>query len=160
MYNSDTSAREMKCGGHVGRAHANALKELKSKTEECDSGYIVKHKNQFPAVEEVACNCEGKRHPKNCGCFNDGFIESVQHNLFCAITHYGNASGVFQQPIGDLGRYHTHGIHSWDDGECDFHPLRVCSYGKRERDELECLGKEYQSSNVLTCPLHALACEI
>jgi len=39
VYSSETSSRVMKCGGHVGRAHANALKELKSK-KEFDSGCL------------------------------------------------------------------------------------------------------------------------
>ena len=85
VYTSETSARVMKCGGHVGRGHANALKELKSK-KYFDSGYIAKHKDEFPAVEQVACKCKGKRHLKNCGCFNDSFIESARRNLYCAIT--------------------------------------------------------------------------
>ena len=42
----------------------------------------------------------------------------------------------------------------------DFHPLLVCSCGKCEKDDLKCPGKEYQSTNVLICPLHALAHEI
>ena len=159
VYTSETSARVMKCGGHVGRSHANALKELKSK-KEFDSGYIARHKVEFPAVEEVVCKCKGKRHSKNCGCFNDGFIESARRNLFCAITQCGNTSGVFEQRMRDLGRYHARGVHSWDGGECDFHPLRICSCGTCERGDLKCPGKEYQSSMVLTCPLHALAYEI
>lgn len=48
----------------------------------------------------------------------------------------------------------------WDGGECDFPPLRQCSCGKCKRDDLKCSGKEYQSTNILTCPLHALAYEI
>ena len=39
VYTSETSSSVMKCGGHVGRAHVKALKDLKSK--EFDTGYIV-----------------------------------------------------------------------------------------------------------------------
>ncbi len=60
----------------------------------------------------------------------------------------------------DLGKYHTRGTHTWDGGECDFHPLHVCSCGKCATDELQCPGKDYESANVLTCPLHALAYEL
>ena len=52
------------------------------------------------------------------------------------------------------------GIHQWDTGQCDFHPLVVCSCGKCENDELKCEGKAYESKNVLTCDLHALAYKI
>ena len=49
----------MKCGGHVGRSHANALKELKAK-KEFDSGYISKHRSNFPEVAKIICCCKGK----------------------------------------------------------------------------------------------------
>ncbi len=159
VYGTETSARVMKCGGHVGRSHANALKEMKSK-KDFDTGYVSKHKGEFPAVQEVVCKCKGKRHSKKCGCFNDAFIESARRNLFCAITQCGNSASAFAQRIRDLGRYHTRGIDTWDGGECDFNPLRVCSCGKCEKDDMKCPGKEYQSTNVLTCPLHSLAYEI
>ena len=96
VYTSDTSASVMKCGGHVGRAHANALKELKSKME-FDGGYISKHKDELPAVEEVVCMCKGKRHSAKCDCFSDAFIESARRNLYCAITQCGKSASMFQQ---------------------------------------------------------------
>lgn len=122
---------------------------------------MSRHKDEFPSVEEVMCSCKGKLHSARCGCFNDQFIESARRNLFCAITQCGNNASAFAQRMRDLGRYHARGIHSWDRRECSFHPLRVCCCGKCERDdELKCQGKEYQSTNVLTCPLHSLAYEI
>ena len=39
-------------------------------------------------------------------------------------------------------------------------PSHTCCCGKCEKDDMKCPGKEYQSTNVLTCPLHALAYEI
>ena len=61
----------------------------------------------------------------------------------------------------DLGKYHARGIHKWEDGECDFHPLRVCSCRNCSEDEdFKCNGKEYQSKHRLTCPLHSLVYEI
>ena len=143
----------------MGRSHAHALKELKSK-KEFDSGYISKQKDEFPAVEEVVCKCKGKRYSAKCGGCSDSFIESARRNLFCAITQCGNKSSVFQQWMRDIGSYHVQGVHSWDDGECDFHPLRVCSCGKCKGDSLKCPGKEYQSTNILMYPVHALAYEI
>ena len=160
VYTSETSSRVMKCGGHVGRSHAKALKELKSK-KELDSVYISKHKEEFPAVEEVVCKCKSKRHSSKCGCLTDSFIESARRNLYCTITQCVNSASVFQQRMRDLERYHSRGIHTWEDGECDFHPLRVCSCGQCEnQDKLKYQGKEYESTNILTCPLHALTYEI
>ena len=48
VYTSETRLRNMKCCNH-GRAHANVLKELKAK-KEFDSGYIARHKENFPAA--------------------------------------------------------------------------------------------------------------
>ena len=158
-YTSETSSRVMKCGGHVGRAHAKALKDLKPK-KEFDTGYIAKHKEEFPDVDKVVCCCKGKRHSAKCGGLTDSFIESAWRNLFCAITQCGNNAAAFEQRMRDLGRYHARGIHKWDNGECDFHPLLVCSCGKCGKDDIKCPGKDYQSTSVLTCPLHALAYEI
>lgn len=61
MYGSETSARVMKRGGHVGRSHAKALKDWKRK-KDLDSGYIDKHKSDFPGVSTVVRICKGKRH--------------------------------------------------------------------------------------------------
>ena len=159
VYSSETSSRVMKCGGHVGRSHAKILKDLKSQ-KTFDVGYISRHKTDFPAVEEVECACKGKRHSAGCGCFSDSFIESARCNLYCAITQCGNDVSIYEERMRNLGRYHSRGIHSWEGGQCDFHPLRVCSCGECENDDFECPGKEYQSTKVLTCPLHALAYEI
>ena len=52
------SLRVTKCGGHVGRSHANALKEVKTK-KAFDVAYISRHKVEFPTVETVACCCKG-----------------------------------------------------------------------------------------------------
>lgn len=158
VYASEVTSRVMKCGGHVGRAHAKALKDLKAK-KEFDSGYIAKHKEEFPSVQEVVCTCKGKRHSSTCGCFSDSFIESARRNLYCAITQCGNNADIFQERMRKLGKYHARGVHSWDGGECDFHPQVVCSCGTCE-NELKCQGKEYQSTKTLTCPLHSLAYEI
>ena len=61
VYGSETSARVMKRGGHVGRPHAKALKDWKRK-KDLDSGYIDKHKSDFPGVSTVVRICKGKRH--------------------------------------------------------------------------------------------------
>lgn len=158
VYTYETSSRVMKCGGHVGRSHANALKDLKAK-KEFDSGYISKHRHD---VHNVVCKCKGKRHSSQCGCFTDNFIQSARRNLFCAISQCGNSASAFAQRMSDLGSYHARGIHTWEGGECDFHPAVVCSCGSElcKNNDMQCQGKPYQSANVLTCPLHALAYEI
>ncbi len=61
----------------------------------------------------------------------------------------------------NLAKYHARGIHQWDGGECDFHPILVCSCGDCPADgERKCDGKPYESQNTLRCELHALAYEI
>lgn len=125
-----------------------------------DSTYIARHKEEFPSVEEVSCCCKGKRHSVSCGCLSASFIEAARRNLFCAISQCGNNADIFEQRVRNLGKYHARGIHQWSSGECDFHPLRVCSCGVCGDGELECEGKDYKSTHVLTCPLHALAYEV
>ena len=158
VYTSNTSSRVMKCGGHVGRAHEKALKQLKAK-KEFDSGYISRHKDSFPEVESVVCTCKGRKHSTSCGCFSDVFIQSAQRNLFCAISQCENNSAAFATRMRELGRYHSRDIHQWEGGECDFHAHVLCSCGNCE-DSLSCDGKPYHTSHVLSCPLHALAYEI
>ena len=55
---------------------------------------------------------------------------------------------------------HVAYIHTWDNGFCSFHAQNVCSCGKCGDEELKCKGKPYESKNIVTCPLHALAYEI
>ena len=142
----------------MGRSHAKALKDWKSK-KDLDSGYIDKHKSDFPKVSTVVCVCKGKRHSAKCGCLSDGFIEAARRNLYCAITQCGNSAEKFARRMRDLGKYHARGIHTWEGGECEFHPALVCSCGKCD-NELKCNAKAYESKHVLTCPLHALVYEI
>ena len=143
VFSTETSARVMKCGGHVGRSHA--LKQQKT-IKDFDAGFIAKHQKDFPAVATVTCNCKGKKHSAKCGCISDAFIESAWRNLYCAITQCGNDSDKFAQRMRELGRYHARGIHKWKDGECSFHPPRLCSCGDcDDEDDLKCPGKEYVS---------------
>lgn len=160
VYSEGSSARVMKCGGHVSRSHGNALKDLKlKKTFTVD--YKRRHAEKFPQVESVSCCCKGKRHKAGCGCISDAFVQSAKCNLFCAITQCENSASNFAEHMHNLGRYHARGIHQWDGGQCDFHPLLVCSCGKcTSSDELQCAGKEYVSKSVLRCEFHALAYEI
>lgn len=155
----DTSSRVMKCGGHIGRAHGNALKEMKTK-KSLTVGYKRKHVSNFPQVEHVSCSCSGKKHKVGCGCITDSFIQGAKRNLYCAITQAKNSAEDFAKRMRNLGKYHARGIHEWEEGKCDFHPLIVCSCGECSPEELKCDGKAYTSRNVLRCELHALVYEI
>ena len=53
--------RIMKCLGHVGRAHNNQLEAIQKK-KSFMSAFINKHKKDFPEVQKVKCECEGKNH--------------------------------------------------------------------------------------------------
>ena len=159
VFGPETSARVMKCGGHVGRAHGNRLKEMKSKKEFTSD--FKKNRHNFPQVDTVTCNCKGKRHSRGCGCLTDTFIETAKRNLFCAISQCRNSAHLFEERMRNLGKYHARGIHEWEDGHCDFHPLRVCSCGEcPDGEEFTCVGKAYTSTYHLTCDLHSLAYEI
>ena len=74
--------RVFKCGVHVGRAHANNLKDL-AKQKVFSAGQISKWTDTFPAVESAKCAC--KRHSKTCGCLSDAFIQGAQLNHFCCL---------------------------------------------------------------------------
>ena len=45
-------------------------------------------------------------------------------------------------------------------GSCDSHGMKACCCGNCKGDTIECEGKDYHSKNPLTCPFHALACEV
>lgn len=83
IYGDSMSARVMKCGGHIGRAHGNALKDLKKK-KFFTVDYKNKHKDEFPEAESVVCSCKGKQHKSGCGCITDAFIQEAKRNLYCA----------------------------------------------------------------------------
>ena len=71
-----------KCGGHVGTAHYNKLKEL-AKQKEFSATLKKKHKGQFPAVLTAKCKCE--RHKAGCGCLGESFLTSARINHFCCL---------------------------------------------------------------------------
>ena len=63
-----------KCGGHVGRAHGNNIKDLGQQTQ-FSAGQISKLKEQFPKVEFVKCDC--KCHNKSCRCLSGQFLKTT-----------------------------------------------------------------------------------
>ena len=109
----------------------------------------------------MKCNNKRRKHSTNCRCFTDSFIVSAHHNLHCSITQCSNDANKFATRMRELGKYHARGIYKWDDGECSFHPAQVCLCGNcSDKEKLKCLGKPYESRNVITCPMHFVACEI
>ena len=156
VYGGETSARLMKCW-----QLSCKCTETAQTTKGLSSGFIVMHKKDFPDVKVVKCNSKGRKHSTNCGCFTDSFIVSAHHNLYCSITQCSNDANKFATRMRELGKYHARGIYKWDDGECSFHPAQVCLCGNcNDKEKLKCLGKPYESRNVITCPMHFLAYEI
>ena len=45
-------------------------------------------------------------------------------------------------------------------GQCDFHSICLCTCGQCEKPAVDCEGKMYTTTHVLTCPFHSLAYEI
>ena len=80
--NAFRSGTVFKCGGHVGRAHANNLKDM-AKQKVFSAQQIANHKAKFPAVESAKCEC--KRDSQTCGCLSDTFIKSPRINHFCCL---------------------------------------------------------------------------
>jgi hypothetical protein len=71
-----------KCGGHVGRAHTNNLKEA-SKRKVFPTAVIDRNIGKFPLIEKLKCTC--KRHRKGCGCLSQGFIKAAHINHLCCL---------------------------------------------------------------------------
>ena len=144
-----------KCGGHVGRAHGNNMKDL-AKQKQFSAGQISRLKVQFPEVEFVKCDC--KRHNKSCGCLSEQFIKTAKINHFCCLQQC-NEPREYARRMRALGEHHVKNVHTWKGGECGFHPSSMCSCGQCpvEEEEHRCEGQPYITKNVLKCPFHQLA---
>ena len=154
------SIQIMYCAGHVGRAHSNQLNDLKAK-KTFTKAYTDKHVRAHPTVATVACCCARGNHRAGCGCITEGFIRNARISHFLVCIQAGNDPNIYAQRMRELGKYHARGIHSWDGGQCSFHPSVVCSCGGcDDGDDLQCVGKPYESKFVLSCELHSLGYEI
>ena len=71
-----------KCGGHVGRAHTNNLKEA-AKKKEVSNDIAQKFKDKFPKIKTL--KCKSKRHNSGCGCLSETFIKGAHINHFCIL---------------------------------------------------------------------------
>ena len=125
----------MLCRGHVGRSHANNLKEYKAK-KSVDQSFVSMYLKQYPELGSAKCECAGKRaHSKKCGCMSDEFLARAISNHFSALKQSGNDPKEYASHMRILGKYHSQNIHKWiGDNEreytCPWHPQYVCSCGK------------------------------
>lgn len=143
-----------KCGGHVGRAHANNLKEA-AKKKEFTAEVKNKFKNKYPEIETLKCKCE--RHKYGCGCLSDNFIKGARINHFCVLQQSSNPA-EYAERMRVLSQYHCRDIHTWDGGSCGFHPQYTCTCNQcDEDDEPSCEGKDYHTKFPLTCDYHWMA---
>ena len=138
VFPDSSLSRVMLCGGHVGRAHANNLKEYKGK-KSVDQSFVAKYSKEYPELASAKCECAGKRaHSKKCGCMSDEFLARAKSNHFSALKQCGNDPKEYANRMRILGEYHSRDIHKWigDDGKehtCPWHPQEVCSCGKCDK---------------------------
>lgn len=147
--------RVFRCGGHVGRVHANNLKDL-AKIKVFSATQISRLKNKFPEAESAKCHCA--RHSKSCGCLSDTFILNARINHFCCLQQCKTPE-EYGRRMRALADHHSKNEHKWDGDECDFHAITVCSCGNCSEDdeELSCEGKAYVTKAILKCEFHHLA---
>lgn len=98
------------CGGHVGRAHGNNLKDI-SKQKEFPATQIARLKEQFPEVATVKCWC--KRHSKTCGCIWKQFIKTSRINHFCCLQQCKTVE-EYARRMRTFGEYHCTDVHTWE----------------------------------------------
>lgn len=99
-----------KCGGHVGQAHYNQLKEA-SKKKKLSIDIKNKYKEKFPQVQSVVCKCE--RNKSGCGCLGGSFLTNA------CINHCDNPQ-EYARRMRALGEYHCRDIHEWGCKVCHF----------------------------------------
>ena len=151
-------AEIMLCGGHAGRAHKKILESWQKRERFPQYNMINKYGDDFPAVRELICKCRGN-HSANCGCLSTTFI-SKAHINFMSILMKAQSQDEFVSRITALAK-HARDVHEWEGGNCDFHPLRVCTCGGcSNKEKLTCEGKPFETRLKLRCAFHALAYEI
>ena len=101
-----------KCGGHVGRAHYNQLKEA-AKKKVFSVDIKNKYKGMFSQVESAKYKCE--RHKVGCGCLGDGFLTCAHIKHFCCLQQCDNPTEYVRR-MRALEQYHCRDIHEWGDG--------------------------------------------
>ncbi len=131
----------MLCGGHATRAHAKALKKIQDKKSFSEDEKKSLRK-KYPKVDGAKCHCV-KHHKSGCGCISKQFIAAARSKFFRALIDAGTEPERFVARMNKLHR-HARNEHKWEDGQCDFHSLTLCSCGKCDVDEVKCEGKAYK----------------
>ena len=151
------AVRVFKCGGHVGRAFTNSLKEA-SKKKEFSLDIKQKYREKFQLVKTVKCKCS--RHNSGCGCLSDAFIKGDRINHFCLLQQCKEPE-EYAKRLRNLSQYHCRDIHQWETGACEFHDQLICSCGSCDEDEdLQCDGTQYKTKCPLTCEFHWMSFRI
>ena len=93
------------------------------------------------------------------GCLTDVFCQKAKNN-FSNILSSSETAKEFSEHLRELV-YHVQDVHEWEDSQCKFHALKVCSYGDCEnKNEPKCEGRDYHTREILSCPFHLLVYEI
>ena len=126
----------MICGGHAGRAHLKQLKALAKKKTFTDQ-FKDKFRKKFPRVDA------------GCGCLSDMFWQKTRNNFSDILSSSETAKEFFER-LQDLVN-HVQDVQEWEDGQCKFHALKVCSCGDCEnKNEPKCKGRDYHTREILT----------
>ena len=103
VFPDNSLSRVMLCGGRVGRAHGNNLKEYKGK-KSVDLSFVATHQKNCPELGKAKCECAGKRaHSKTCGCMSDEFLARAKSNHFSALKQAGNDPEEYANRMRILG---------------------------------------------------------
>lgn len=149
-----------KCGGHVGSADFNQLKDA-AKKKDFSADMKRKYKDMFPSVLTAKCKCE--RHKAGCGRLEDSYLTSAHISHFCCLQQCDNPQ-EYARRMRALSEHHVRDVHDWGDDEIHaygFHENTVCSCTKCDKDEqLQCIGKPYKTKTPPTCEYHCLAYRI
>ena len=124
-----------------------------------------------------------KKCRTGCGCLSETFCQRAR-NSFSNILSTSQSVAEFRRRLRGLVR-HVQDQHEWTEEErcdkhdlteceecnletvvrvsrrCDFHPLTVCNCGGcADKADHQCVGEQYHTREVLTCPFHKLAYQI
>ena len=88
------------------------------------------------------------------------FIRKAGCNFANCLSNAGKDVKRFSESLINLAKYHACGIHQWKDGQCDFDPLKYCTCGNCNSDDIKCNSRPYQSKHILSCQFHSIAYEV
>ena len=117
-------AEVMICGDHAGRAHRKIL-ELRQKIKKASQQMLDRYKSSYPELGKLTFKCmrvSKVNHSASCGCLTASFI-SRTHTNFTSILMAAQSKEEFVKRLEALPK-HARGVHEWEGGRCEFHPLR------------------------------------